>query len=94
MPPPSLDSAVPDSRWRGNSIELGELDLQLPLSRPRAPREDIENELRPIDDFSLNGLLDLPQLRRRQLGVEDHHVGVRFGARCRQRHDFSRAKEG
>src|SRR5262249_47824754 len=52
---------------RQQVLQLGELDLQLSFSRPRAPREDVEDQLRAIDDLAADGLLDLPQLRRRQL---------------------------
>jgi hypothetical protein len=73
---------------RQQIFQLRELDLQLAFARPGAPREDIENELRAIDDLAAHFLFDLPQLRRCELVVEDHDVGVRFSGRHRQRLDF------
>ena len=79
MPPPSRDSASLDAdQPRQQVFQLRELDLQLAFARPRAPREDVENELRAIDDLAADCLFDLPQLRRRQLVVEDDDVGVAF----------------
>ena len=46
-------------------------------------REDVEDELRAVDDLALDRRFDVPQLRRRQLVVEDDDVGVRLGARRR-----------
>ena len=41
-------------------FELRELDLHLSFPRPRAPGEDVEDELRAIDDFTTDLLFDLP----------------------------------
>ena len=90
MPPPSRDSAAPAPTSRGSRIfQLRQLDLQLAFARPRAPREDVENELRAIDDLAADRFLDLPQLRRRQLVVEDHDVDVGLGARRGERRDLA-----
>ena len=62
---------------RQQVFQLRELHLQLAFARPRAPREDVEDELRAIDDLAADRLFDLPQLRRRQLVVEDDDVDVR-----------------
>jgi len=78
---------------RQQVLQLRELDLQLAFPRPRAPREDVENELRAIDDLAIDLLFDLPQLRRRQLVVEDDDVDAGFGARGGERLDFARAEE-
>ena len=66
---------------RQQVLQLRELDLQLAFARARAPREDVEDELRAIDDLAADRLFDVPQLRRRQLVVEDDDVDVGFGAR-------------
>ena len=77
MPPPSRDSAAPGAdQPRQQVLQLRQLDLQLAFARPRAPGEDVENQLRAIDDLAADRLLDLPQLRRRQLVVEDDDVDV------------------
>ena len=78
MPPPSRDSAAPAPTSRGSRyLQLRELDLQLAFPRARAPREDVENELGAIDDLPADLLFDVPQLRRRQLVVEDDDVDAR-----------------
>ena len=95
MPPPSRDSAVarPDQP-RQQVLQLRELDLQLAFARPRAPREDVEDQLRAVDDLAADLLFDLPQLRRRQLVVEDDDVDVGLGARRGERLDLAGAEEG
>ena len=78
MPPPSRDSAVARAdEPRQQVLQLRQLHLQLAFARSRAPGEDVENQLRPIDDLAADRFLDLPQLRRRQLVVEDDDVDVR-----------------
>jgi hypothetical protein len=69
--------ARPDQA-RHHVFELGELDLELALPRAGAPREDVENELRAVDDFPIERALEVPQLRGRQLVVEDHQVHARL----------------
>jgi hypothetical protein len=58
-------------------LELRELDLQLALGRPRALREDVEDEGAPVDDLAAEGLLQVALLRGRQSVVEHDHVAVR-----------------
>ena len=94
MPPPSRDSAVAGAdQPRQQVLQLRELDLQLAFARARAPREDVENQLRAIDDLAADRLLDLAQLRRRQLVVEDDDVDVGFGARRGERLDLAARRE-
>ena len=69
---------------RQQVFELRELDLPLAFARARTPREDVENELRAVDDLPLDARFDLAQLRRRQLVVEDDGVDVGLGAGGRQ----------
>ena len=77
MPPPRRDSAALDPTSRGSKyLQLRQLDLQLAFPRPRAPREDVEDELRAIDDLAVERLLEVAQLRRAQLVVEDDDVGA------------------
>ena len=78
---------------RQQILQLRELDLQLAFARPRAPREDVENELRAVDDLAADLVFDLPQLRGRQLVVEDDEVGARFGARGGERLDLAGAEK-
>ena len=44
--------------------------------------------------LQIEPLVELAQLRRRQLVVEDHEVRVGFGRRVRQHFDLAAAKEG
>ena len=86
MPPPSRDSAVAEpDQPRQQVLQLRELDLQLAFARPRAPREDVEDQLRAIDDLAVERLLEVAQLRRRQLVVEDDDVDVELVARGGER---------
>ena len=94
MPPPRRDSAAPAPTSRGSRVlELRELDLELAFAGSRAPGEDVEDELRAIDDLAADLRFDLPQLRRRQLVVEDDEIGARFGARGGERLDLARAEK-
>ena len=74
---------------RQQVLELRQLHLELPFARLGPAREDVENELRPVDNLAADLFFDLPQLRGRQLVVEDHDVDVRLGARGRERRHFS-----
>src|SRR5262249_2784745 len=47
-----------------------------------APREDVENELRAVDDLALEPGLNVTQLRRTQLRIEDHETDCGLSARC------------
>ena len=60
---------------RQQVLELRQLDLPLAFARSRAPREDVEDELRAIDHLAIDALFDVTELCRRQLVVEDHEVG-------------------
>ena len=94
MPPPSRDSAVAGAdEPRQQVLQLRELDLQLAFARPRAAREDVEDQLRAIDDLAADLLFDLAQLRRRQLVVEDDDVDARLGARRGERLDLAGAEK-
>jgi hypothetical protein len=70
MPPPRRESAGPAPPARQQVLQLRELHLQLAFPRARAAREDVEDQLRAIDDLAFGLLLDLPQLRRGQLVVD------------------------
>ena len=58
-------------------LELRELDLELALGRDGVLREDVEDELGPVDDAGLELVLEQPLLRRRQLVVDEQHLGLR-----------------
>src|SRR5439155_22629270 len=61
---------------RQRILELRELDLEPRLARARAPREDVEDELGAVHDLDAERLLEIADLRGRQVVVEDRHVRV------------------
>ena len=73
--------------------QLRQLHLQLALARPGAAREEIEDELSPVDDLAADFFFDLPELRRRQLVVEDDHVDVGLGGRRREHLNLAGAQK-
>ncbi len=60
--------------------ELGELDLELAVPRRRALREDVEDQLRPIDHAQLHPLGEIARLGGRHVLVEDHEIDVALEA--------------
>ena len=78
---------------RQQVFQLRQLHLQLAFARPGAARENVENELRAVDDLAADLLFDLPQLRRRELVVEDHDVDAGLGARRGQRRHLARTEK-
>ena len=57
-------------------LELRELDLELALGRDGVLREDVEDQLRPVDDAGRQGVLERALLRRLQLVVDEQHLGA------------------
>ena len=56
-------------------LELSELDLELSLGRDGVLREDVEDQLRPVDDAGRQRVLERALLRRLELVVDDQHLG-------------------
>ena len=52
-------------------LELGELDLELSLGARRVLGEDVEDQLRPVDDACGQGILERALLRRLELAVDE-----------------------
>ena len=50
--------------------------MQLAFTGTRVSRKDIENQLCPIDDSSLNDLFDVALLRRTEIVIEEKDVGI------------------
>src|SRR6185369_14161944 len=89
---PRADAATPLSREvrpvsrqpRQEVLELGELDLQLPFDALRALREDVEDELAPVDHANrrlasrrrVEAALEVSLLGGAQRIVEDDQVRV------------------
>ena len=61
---------------RHRVLELRQLDLQLAVPALGALGEDVEDELRAVDDLEVGLLGDAAGLRGRELAVEDQHAGV------------------
>ena len=57
-------------------LELRELDLELSLGARRVLGEDVEDQLRPVDDARRQGVLERALLRRLELVVDDQDLGV------------------
>ena len=65
-------------------LELRELDLELSLSRHRVLGEDVEDQLRAVDDARVERILERSLLRRVELGVDEEHLGARLLVRTLQ----------
>jgi hypothetical protein len=99
--PPGPDAAAEAGQFhavagepRQHVLQLREFNLRLPLPRPRPPGEDIENQLRPVDHTEAKSLLEVPELRRGQLLIADHHVDPLLVAGERQLLDLPASQEG
>ena len=58
-------------------LQLRELDLELSLGRDGVLRENVEDQLCPVDDAGRQRVLERALLRRRQFLVGDQHLGAR-----------------
>ena len=56
-------------------VELGELDLELALGGHRVLREDVEDQLRPVDHARVERVLEEALLRRVELVVDEQALG-------------------
>ncbi|MEN3313327.1 MAG: N-succinyldiaminopimelate aminotransferase [Actinomycetota bacterium] len=59
-------------------LELRQLDLELSLRASRMLGEDVEDQLRPVDDACLEGVLERALLDRVELVVHQEHLGAGF----------------
>ena len=74
-------------------LELRELDLELAFRTHRVLREDVEDQLRAVDDTRLQLVLEQPLLRRRQFVVDEQHLGMSVPVRLLQLVELSLADE-
>jgi len=74
---------------RQQVLQLREFHLQLAFTRARVPGKDIEDQLRAVDDARLDFALQVPKLRRGQVVVEDHNLGIRHRGGARNLLDFA-----
>ncbi len=56
--------------------EMGELDLQAPFPRPRAPTEDLEDQSGTVEHFRAPGGFQIALLHRRELVIDDDKFGL------------------
>ena len=75
-------------------LELRQLDLELALGAPRVLGEDVEDQLRAVDDARLERVLERPLLGRVELVVDDQHLGVRALVRLLQLLELALADVG
>jgi hypothetical protein len=85
---------TPAAQSRQKVLQLGELDLSLALLALRVLGEDVEDQRGPVDDLDLDLLLELSQLRGRQLAVADDRVGAGHDDHVAQLVDLAAADEG
>ena len=62
-------------------LELRELDLELALGAARVLGKDVEDQLRPVDDAGVHGVLEVALLRRSQLVVHEKRLRARLAVR-------------
>jgi len=73
-----LELGVDGHEPRKQIGELRQFDLELALAGGSPTREDVENELRPINHAALERFLEVSNLQARQLAVHDDHVRLRL----------------
>src|SRR5581483_4253827 len=59
-------------------LELCELDLELPLGRCRVLREDVQDQLRAVDDTRVQRVLEVTLLRRVEIVVDEEAFRARI----------------
>ena len=57
-------------------LQLSELNLELSLGGDGVLREDVENELRPVDHAQLELVLEPPLLAGIEIAVDDQRLGL------------------
>jgi hypothetical protein len=75
-------------------LELRELDLELPLGALCVLGEDVEDELRAIDDASFERVLECALLRRAQFLVDEENLGAARAIALLQLRQLPLADEG
>src|SRR4051794_19947989 len=68
--------ATPAAQALLHVVELGQLHLRLALLALRVLGEDVEDQRGAVDGLDLELVLEVAQLARRELAVEDHRVGA------------------
>ena len=79
---------------RQQVVQLREFHLQLAFPGSRPAREDVQDQLRPVEHLHVQRPLQIALLGGRQLAVEDHHSGVVQVDQRLQLFDFAGADLG
>jgi len=79
---------------RQHVFELGELNLELALAGAGVAREDVEDELRAVEDAAGQRGFKVAQLRRRKVVVEENQVGPRRSGDAGDLLNFAGTDEG
>ena len=66
---------APSGEARQQIIQLRQLHLQLPFARPGAAGENIQDQLRPVQNLAIERAFQIAKLGGRKFSVEQHHVG-------------------
>ena len=69
------ERVVPSDQPRQQVLELRQFHLQLAVGALRSLREDVEDELCPIENAQRGGLADVARLRGSQIPIEHEQVG-------------------
>src|SRR5439155_25177112 len=72
-------------------LELSELDLELALGADGVLGEDVEDQLRPVDDPNREPVFEASLLGRRQLVVDQQGLGARLAEGALELRDLSLA---
>ena len=78
-------------KTRQQILQLGQLDLQPAFAAAGTLSENIENELRPIENFAREQILQIAALRRRNLVVKNDRSNLSLLARVIDRFGFAAA---
>jgi hypothetical protein len=73
---------------------LRELHLKTSFGGAGAPGEDIEYELRPVDDFQAGRAFEVALLRGGEVVIDDEHIGTGGLAKFLKFRDFALSEEG
>jgi hypothetical protein len=70
---------LPAGQPRQHVLKLRQLHLQLPLAGARVAGKNVQNQLRAVQHAAGKRRLKIAQLRRRQVVVEEHQIGLHRG---------------
>ena len=83
---------APGEPWQ-QIIELRKFDLELSLAAVRMARENIEDQLRAVDDAAICAALDIAMLDRRKIAVQNNQARVQTFSFLLQFHQHATADQ-